>query len=252
MLFSRRVLLRSRTIFASGPTAPRTPALRQSLNRIARRGYASEGHGSHSSSGSDWPWAIGATVVTVPCGGYLWVNGAKRDAGHGHGEHGEHEEHGEEGEHEGSEEQADQEEAGEQQEESEGASKEESKDASREEQPKGSEAESKPDDSSSDEEDGKDTPDTSDDESDDNKDQTSQQSDQTEGEGANSEEKPRWGKKNKGPLDAGQKVPTHAKHKGSPHDDTSKSKKPEGIHDTAKVLQPIDPFRPASNKKSDD
>ena len=42
--------------------------------------------------------------------------------------------------------------------------------------------------------------------------------------------KPRWGKKNKGPLDAGQKVPTHAKHKGSPHEDTSKSTKAEGVH----------------------
>lgn len=41
---------------------------------------------------------------------------------------------------------------------------------------------------------------------------------------------PRWGKKNKGPLDAGQQVLTHAKHKASPHEDTTKSKKGEGIH----------------------
>ncbi|KAF1346241.1 hypothetical protein BDV97DRAFT_38648 [Delphinella strobiligena] len=57
--------------------APRT------ANRaVARRGYAS-GHGEHSAPSSDAPWAIGAVAVTIPTCWYLWPSeSSHHDAPH--------------------------------------------------------------------------------------------------------------------------------------------------------------------------
>jgi len=86
---------------------PRTSAfgstLRSSISRTARlrarsqwrtggrRTYAdAHGHGAQKAS-SDLPWLIGSVVVTVPSAAWLWQQGPKKGE-HGH-EHGEHEEH---------------------------------------------------------------------------------------------------------------------------------------------------------------
>jgi len=89
---------------------PRTSAfgstLRSSISRTARlrarsqwrtggrRTYAdAHGHGAQKAS-SDLPWLIGSIVVTVPSAAWLWQQGpTKGEHGHKHGEHEEHEEH---------------------------------------------------------------------------------------------------------------------------------------------------------------
>ncbi|PNS18931.1 hypothetical protein CAC42_6026 [Sphaceloma murrayae] len=59
--------------------------LRRSLRPAFRRGYASGG-GAHAAS-SDIPWLLGAIAVTVPGCYLLWPEPSHGDAHHGHGEH---------------------------------------------------------------------------------------------------------------------------------------------------------------------
>jgi len=90
MAFSKAAALRS-CLRSARPTIARPQLFRQ----IARRAYASGGHGS-AKAGSDAPWAAGAVGVTVPACWYLLSNAP--DTSHGHDDHGDAhgESHGEE------------------------------------------------------------------------------------------------------------------------------------------------------------
>lgn len=66
----------------------RSNARSRSWQQVQRRTYASGGDHGEFKAGSDLPWAITSTVVTVPCIWYLWPPSKKKnDHGHGHDEH---------------------------------------------------------------------------------------------------------------------------------------------------------------------
>lgn len=76
-------------------SVPRT-AVRSRVQTVARRGYAS-GHGGHDHApSSDMPWLISAIAVTIPSCYFLWPEASHGDAHGAHGAHEEHEEHDEE------------------------------------------------------------------------------------------------------------------------------------------------------------
>jgi len=80
MAFSRTAVLRTLRNFRGRPTVARPQ-----FNHIARRTYASGGHG-HAKAGGDAVWAAGAVAVTVPTCWFLISNAP--DNSHGHGGHG--------------------------------------------------------------------------------------------------------------------------------------------------------------------
>ncbi|KAH8668104.1 hypothetical protein BGZ60DRAFT_408600 [Tricladium varicosporioides] len=83
MAFSRAAALRS--CFRAGAARP-TIARPQLCRQIARRTYASGGHGS-AKAGGDAVWAAGAIAVTVPSCWFILSNAP--EGGH-HGDHGAH------------------------------------------------------------------------------------------------------------------------------------------------------------------
>jgi len=239
MAFSRAAALRS-CVRSIRPTIARPQLFRQ----VARRGYASGGHGS-AKSGGDAIWAAGAVGVTVPTCWYLLSNAP--DTSHGHDDHGDShgESHGEEHEEEPKEE-----------------SKEEGE-KSEDAEEKGEESEKSEDSDSEDGTKDADTPDTSDDEGEDDSSDaknTKKTSPDAKGgikkklesnKGAKAGEtgaetstsKPAGSQNTQSGKQEGLSN-TDTKHSTDITNDKSKSKKGEGVPESAKAKGTVDPKRP--------
>jgi len=214
-----------RSVFRS--SAARTARLRstsRTWRTASRRGYASDhGHGKKS---SDLPWIIGSVVVTVPSAAWLIQQGPKPgDHGHGHDDHGEHKAH-KEGEEEHTEEAS-----GEDKDQGSNESNDEG-----EEKPK-DDAEAESDegdkDDSSDDSEKADTPATSDDEE-----PPPGQVKKGKGEKQKGETRPKT--ETKGEKDAA----TNKSGAENPYlADPEKSKKGEGVKDSAKIHGTVDTGR---------
>ncbi|KAI9825922.1 MAG: hypothetical protein M1819_000441 [Sarea resinae] len=250
MVLPRVAAFRS-VLRAQSVRAPRTPTFSQFTRQIGRRSYATEGGHHTKQASSDLPWAVGAAVVTLPSVFYLISSGEShgiapakvvKPQGHGHG----HEEPSEESE--GSEEVQ-----------SEPEPEPEPESAP---EPESSESES--------EGEGQDTPDTSDDDSSDDKSGTKEHLDDAKGvgkkrinsslaksqgadeptqepEGRSSEDKPATSKPVvKGEMSGKQAglTTTDTKHSTDITNDPNKSKKGEGVPETAKVKGTVSPDRP--------
>ncbi|MCJ1462569.1 hypothetical protein MMC07_001171 [Pseudocyphellaria aurata] len=147
--------------------ATRSKARTRSWQMVQRRTYADHGGHEEFKAGSDLPWAITSTVVTVPCIWYLWPPSKKKDEhGHGHDEHKSHDEGGgasshDDGDHSSESEEGGKDDAVEQDE------KEEEKKEENESEKGGEKGGEKSDEESKSENEGgqEDTPETSDDES---------------------------------------------------------------------------------------
>jgi hypothetical protein len=249
MAFSRAAALRS----AFRATRPTLTVRSHIPRQVARRGYASGGHGS-SQAGGDAVWAAGAIAVTVPSCWYLLQNAP--DTSHGHGDHGDHgeshgESHGEEKEDE---------------------TEEKSKDEEKSEDKEDSESDSDSDSKEAD------TPDTSDDEgaaeeesgSDEkntkkiipdakgsNKKRIESKQGKKQGELEDPENdtddeaaasKPAGGKNTQSGKQEGLSN-TDTKHSTDIENNPDKSKKGEGAPETAKVKGTVDPNRPQLGSK---
>ncbi|CZT41127.1 related to cylicin I [Rhynchosporium secalis] len=260
MAFSRAAALRS-CIRAARPATTRPQLVRQ----IARRGYASGGHGS-AKSGGDAIWALGAVGVTAPACYYILSNAP--DTSHGHGDHGAHgDEHDEE--HKEESEESDEESKDESKDEPEAKAEEKSDDAEEKSEEKSIDKEEESEKSvESDSEDDKkdaDTPETSDDEGEDTADGKNTKTVKPDAKGGNKKRfESKQGKKagESDSSDDGDAAPskpvgdknsqtakqegltnTDTKHSTDISNDPEKSKKAEGGPDTAKVKGTIDPNR---------
>lgn len=221
------------------PSSLRTHAARvrnQSWRQTGRRTYAS-GHGPAKAS-SDLPWLIGSVVVTVPSAAWLWQQGPKK-GDHGHEQHEEGEEHEEEG---GEEESKDDGGDGEKEVADEDAEKESEDGGSKDEEAKD---EGKSDDSESEDEGEKETPATSDD------DEGYEKPGPSAPGQINKNDKKGPGELQKGERKATEKQgekDAQKDHSGAKNpyiDDPEKSKKGEGVTDTAKIHGTVDTSREA-------
>ncbi|ATZ48524.1 hypothetical protein BCIN_03g07260 [Botrytis cinerea B05.10] len=262
MAFSRAAIVRNLRNFRARPTAARPQ-----FNQVARRTYASGGHGE-AKSGGDAVWAAGAVAVTVPSCWFLISN--KPEPAHSHGGHGDshaHEEHEEE-----------KEEEVEEKEEDKPAESEEKTEEKTEDKEEPKESEKTEESDSDDEAKEQDTPATSDDEEtvgETDKNVRKSIPDAKGGNKARSESKAaiKQGEDNSEakegePSDkaAASKEPqskntqsgkqeglsnTDTKHSTDITNDPSKSKKGEGAPETAKVKGTVDPNRPQPEEESD-
>ncbi|PMD46133.1 hypothetical protein L207DRAFT_507072 [Hyaloscypha variabilis F] len=234
MAFSRTAALRS-CLRSARPTVARSQLFRQ----VARRGYASGGHGN-AKAGGDAVWAAGAVAVTVPTCWYLLSNGP--DTAHGHDDHGDS--HGSAHAEEHEEEPKDEETEGEKSDDADGKEEESEK--------------SEDSDSEDDKKD--DTPDTSDDEGEDDDNNTKTAKPDAKGgikkksESKNAikagdtvdkaaTSKPAGGKNTQSGKQEGLSN-TDTKHSTDIASDPSKSSKGEGTPETGKAKGSVDPKRP--------
>ncbi|EZF32043.1 hypothetical protein H101_04360 [Trichophyton interdigitale H6] len=88
MVLSRSPALRSLWAQSRRISAPRVPATR-AWQRVSRRGYADQAHGSHE-AGSDMPWLLGSVAFTLPAAYYLYQSGPAGKSGHDAHPHVEH------------------------------------------------------------------------------------------------------------------------------------------------------------------
>ncbi|CAF9930864.1 MAG: hypothetical protein GOMPHAMPRED_005754 [Gomphillus americanus] len=255
MSFVRRAIPSKRS-FVTGSFFRKAQPRQRTWNSVSRRGYASESHGEHKAS-SDIPWAITSVVVTIPVAGWLWSQGPSGDA-HGHDDHHEHkEEHKSEDETHDTEEKGEdkdedkQEQSDDQEEDAKPDTKDQDKESKTDtkEKPKQEDSSDKSDTDSDSGDDTKDTPDTSDDEKD-TKESGSEEVGGKPYSGLQPEKSNNQGaagyKEKVGQTEGeGPKAASSAMHRDRSHDDKSLSKKSEGLHDTARLNEPVDPHRPA-------
>ncbi|KAH8599745.1 hypothetical protein B0O99DRAFT_610467 [Bisporella sp. PMI_857] len=232
MAFSRVAAMRSCFRTATRSTAVRPQLFRQ----VARRGYASSGHGETKASG-DAVWAAGAVAVTIPS--CWWLLSNAEDASHGHDDHGDS--HGKPHHKEGGEEDE---------------AKDETKDEADETEDKKDNSE-KPDDSDSEGE-SRDTPDTSEDEGesekkDGNKKHLESDKGVKQGQEDDKDEKSDNDDEPAASKSASDKTTQSGKQEGLTNTDTKrstdisnnadKSKKTEGGPDSAKLKGTVNPSR---------
>ncbi|KAL9612482.1 MAG: hypothetical protein Q9167_002913 [Letrouitia subvulpina] len=92
MVVPRALARRAAPVVKFPAQGARITARSRSLQKIQRRAYADQGGQSTHKSGSDLPWAIASGVVTIPTLIYLLRQGPLKDRSndHGDGEHGGH------------------------------------------------------------------------------------------------------------------------------------------------------------------